>query len=120
MCPLNILDTDDVLRNPERLLDKAQQGLPSLVTHDGEPVMLAMPLGSDEASRGLRLDITASLYDREQISLGLAARIAGLCYGDMIDELGRRGIATIRLQPGEVKQEFAAFVRLRASTGRPN
>jgi predicted HTH domain antitoxin len=49
------------------------------------------------------------LYDREQISLGRAAEIAGLAYADMMDELGRRGIATIRLRPGELERELAAF-----------
>ena len=37
------------------------------------------------------------------------ARIAGLAYSEMIDELGRRGIATIRLAPGELERELAAF-----------
>lgn len=108
---MHTLTTDDLQREPQRLLDDAQRGLSSIVTRNGLPVMLAVPLGPGEASRGVRLDIAASLYDREQISLGLAARIAGLCYSDMINELGRRGIATIRLQPGELEQELAAFAR---------
>lgn len=108
---MHTITTDDLQREPQRLLDDAQRGLPSIVTRDGEPVLLALPLGTDETSRAVRLDIAASLYDRDQISLGLAARIGGLCYSDMIDELGRRGIATIRLQPGELGQELAAFGR---------
>ena len=43
------------------------------------------------------------------ISLGKAARISGLSYSEMIDELGRRDIATIRLGPGELERELAAF-----------
>jgi predicted HTH domain antitoxin len=39
----------------------------------------------------------------------LAARIAGLPYSDMVDELGRRGVATIRLGPGDLGRELAAF-----------
>lgn len=108
---MHTLTDQDLRHEPQALLDGARRGQATLVTSDGQPVMLALPLGDDEASRGVRLDIAASLYDREQISLGLAARIAGLCYSDMIDELGRRGIATIRLRPGELEQELASFGR---------
>jgi antitoxin (DNA-binding transcriptional repressor) of toxin-antitoxin stability system len=104
---LHTLTTEDLEREPRRLLADAHRGQASLVTRDGEPVMLALPLGPDPASREMRLDLAASLYDRNQISLGLAARIAGLCYGDMMDELGRRGIATIRLMPGDQDDALA-------------
>ena len=43
------------------------------------------------------------------ISLERAARISGLAYSEMIDELGRRGIATIRLTPFELERELASF-----------
>jgi hypothetical protein len=39
----------------------------------------------------------------------VAARIAGLAYTDMINELGRRNIAVVRLEPGELERELAAF-----------
>jgi predicted HTH domain antitoxin len=55
------------------------------------------------------VDLACTLFDREQISLGLAAQIAGLSCSEMIDELGRRGIVVIRLEPGELERELAAF-----------
>lgn len=71
--------------------------------------MLAVPLAAGLAAREVRLEIAARLYDHEQISLGVAARIAGLSYTDMIDELGRRDIAVVRLESGELERELAAF-----------
>jgi len=35
--------------------------------------------------------------------------IAGLACSEMIDELGRRGIAAIRLGQGELERELRAF-----------
>ena len=106
---MHTFTAEEVALRPQRLFDDATGGELSLVTRAGEPVMLAVPLGAGSDSQKVRLELAAHLYDRDQISLGLAARIAGLAYSEMIDELGRRGIATIRLQPGELERELAAF-----------
>jgi prevent-host-death family protein len=103
------ITADELKRQPELLIDGAQRGEPALVTRDGEPVLLAVPLGRGMPSQQARTELAAALFDREQISLGVAARIAGLSYSEMIDELGRRGIASIRLAPGELERELAAF-----------
>lgn len=100
---------EDLARQPQRLLEDAERGEMSLVTRSGEPVMLAVPLSGGPAAREVRLEIAARLYDHEQISLGVAARIVGLSYSDMIDELGRRNIAVVRLEPRELERELAAF-----------
>ena len=55
------------------------------------------------------------MYDHEQISLGVAARIAGVSYSEMIAELGGRDIAVIRMQPGEPGR---SLVLVRTETGR--
>lgn len=106
---MHTLTAEDLSRQPQRLLDDAARGQASLVTRAGEPVLLAVPLGAGVDTGEVRLELAARLYDSEQISLGVAARIAGLSYSSMIDALGERGIATIRLQPGDLERELAAF-----------
>lgn len=106
---MHTLTADELKRQPQQLIDDAQRGEPALVTRDGEPVLLAVPLGKGIESHEVRVHLAATLFDREQISLGLAARIAGLSYSEMIDELGRREIPVIRLSPGELERELAAF-----------
>lgn len=106
---MQTLTVEDLARQPQRLLDDAARGQASLVTRAGEPVLLAVPLGAGLDTREVRLELAARLYDGEQISLGVAARIAGLSCSEMIDALGARGIATIRLEPGELERELAAF-----------
>jgi predicted HTH domain antitoxin len=97
------------LEHPDRLLADTRSGAVALVTQDGEPVFIALPLGKGAGSSGAKLELAAALFDREQVSLGLAAQIAGLPYSEMVDELGRRGIAVIRLGPGELDRELAAL-----------
>ena len=106
---MHTLTVEDLALQPQRLLEDAERGEPSLVTRSGEPVMLAVPLAGGLDAREVRLELAARLYDHEQIGLGVAARIAGVPYSEMIDELGRRDIAVIRLEPGEVERELAAF-----------
>ena len=106
---MRTITADDLARQPQRLVDDAQRGDSAIVTVAGEPVLLALPLGKGLDSQPMLLELAVTLFDREQISLGLAARLAGLSYSEMIDELGRRGVAVIRLQPGELERELAAF-----------
>lgn len=106
---MHTLTADELMRQPQQLIDDAQRGELSIVTVAGEPVMMAWPLGKGIDSNAMLVDLAATLFDREQISLGLAARVAGLSYSEMVDELGRREIAVIRLEPGELERELAAF-----------
>lgn len=100
---------EDFAQQPQRLIALVERGELSLVSRAGSPVMLLVPLVSGLDGRKVRLELASRLYDQEQISLGLAARIAGLAYGEMLDELGRRDIPVVRLQPDELERELAAF-----------
>lgn len=106
---MHILTADELKRQPQLLIDDAQRGEPAIVTVAGEPVMMVWPLGKHNESDAMLVELAAALFDREQISLGRAARIAGLSYSEMIDELGRREIAVIPLEPGELERELASF-----------
>ena len=103
------ISVQQFLDHPDKVLADAQGGSIALVTQDGEPVLLAVPVGKGSESPAAKLELAVALFDREQVSLGLAAQIAGLSYGEMVDELGRRGIAVIRLAPGELAHELAAL-----------
>ena len=106
---MHTLTDDDIRREPSQLLDDAQRGQVTVVTSQGQALLMTLPLDHGAPAPGALLDLAATLYDSEQISLGRAAEIAGLAYADTMDELGRRGIATIRLRPGELERELAAF-----------
>jgi len=111
---MRTMTVDDVIRQPQRLIDDARRGDCVNISAAGEPVLLALPLGKGIVQQATLLELAITLFDSEQISLGRAARIAGLAYSEMIDELGRRGIAVIRLRPGELERELAGFGHERA------
>ncbi len=106
---MHTLTPDDLTRQPRQLLDDAARGEASLVMQDGQAVLLAVPLGAGLDSSEARCELAVRLFDLEQVSLGVAAQIAGLCYGDMVNELGRRGLAVIRTNADELERELVAF-----------
>jgi len=106
---MHTLTDDELRREPQTLLDDARRGEVTLITTAGRPVVMAVPLADGRPVQTALVDLAAQLYDREMISLERAARISGLAYSEMIDEMGRRGIATIRLTPGELERELASF-----------
>ena len=105
---MHTLTVEKLKQQPQQLLDGAQRGEPTIVTAAGEPILMAWPLG--KGSGAMLVELAATLFDREQISLGLAASIAGLSYSEMVDELGRRQIVVMRLEPGDLEHELSTFV----------
>ena len=106
---MHTLTDDELLREPKVLLDDARLGQLTVVTTSGQPLVLAVPLSADRPLQEGLIELAAQLYAQERISLERAAHIAGLSSSETIDEFGRRGIATIRLAPGDLERELAAI-----------
>lgn len=109
------LTSEELDRQPERLLDDARRGMSDIGTEAGEPVMLTLPLGKHSGSSTERLELAVTLYERDVLSLGLAAKVAGLSYSQMIDELGRRQIPVVRYSVEDLDRELD-FVRTLAGS----
>ena len=97
---------EQFLEHPDTLLSDAHSGAIAVVTQDGEPVFMAVPMGASLDSPGVRLELAVSLFDRGQVSISVASRIAGLSISEMIDELGRRQIPVARYSGEEFAEEM--------------
>ena len=107
---MHTLTTEELQRRPGQLLEDADRGELAVVTRDGEPLLLAVPLGRKGLDRpDVRTELAVRLFDHEQIGIGMAARIAGLSMVALTDELGRRRIPLIRTTAEELERELAAF-----------
>ena len=73
------------------------------------PADLEARLGERTVSRGLAV----GLYVSEEVTLGEAARIAGLTQGEFLRELGKRGIP-LRYGPEELAEDLATVDKLAA------
>jgi len=94
------------LEHPDRLLSQAQGGEISVVTQDGEPVFMAVPMGARLDSQEVRIELAISLFVREQISIGVASSIAGVSISEFIDELGKRRIPVTSYSGDEFEEEL--------------
>lgn len=94
----------------QRLLADIARGEPALITQDGQPLFMAVPMGAGLESPTVRLELAVGLFERGHISIATASRIAGLSTTEMIDELGKRSIPVVDYDQKELKEELA-YVR---------
>ena len=109
---MHTVTVDELKREPQAMLEDAARGEPTLVTAAGQAVMMSMPLRTGAPVRNALVDLAATLFDQDQIGLGRAARIAGLSYSEMINELGRRQIDVVRYSTAELDRELAYVATL--------
>jgi antitoxin (DNA-binding transcriptional repressor) of toxin-antitoxin stability system len=107
---MHTVTADDLKAEPQRLLDDARKGQADIVFVEGQPLMLTVPLGPPGSGGADRLELAVSLYEHDLIGLGLAAKVAGVSYSRMIDELGERRIPVVRYDGEDLERELA-YVR---------
>jgi predicted HTH domain antitoxin len=107
---MHTLTTEELQRRPGQLLEDADRGELAVVTRDGEPLLLVVPLRRKGLEQpDVRLELAVRPFHHEQISIGVAARIAGVSMAELMDDLGRRCIPLIRTTAEELERELAAF-----------
>lgn len=99
----------DLRKNTSALLSGAEDGELSIVTMHGTPVFFALPFDETLLRYGVSFALAIKLFDEELISLGRAARLAGLSVSEMIDKLGQYGIAVIRTTDEDLERELRDF-----------
>lgn len=99
----------DLREHTGELIRSAENGELSFITKHGTPVFVAVPFDETLLREGVGTALAIKLFDEERISLGRAAKLAGLSVSAMIDMLGRHGIAVIRTTAEDLERELADF-----------
>ncbi|WP_439535222.1 UPF0175 family protein [Methyloversatilis sp.] len=92
-----------------KMIRRAEEGRLSVVTSKGEPVFVAVPMHAGVLPEEVVTALAMRLFDEERVSLGMAARMAGLSVGEMMEVLGRHGIAVIRTGTDELQRSLLDF-----------
>ena len=91
--------TGDLVRN-------AEAGHLAVVAKHGQPVFVAVPFDEALLTHGVRPALAAKLFQEGVVSLGKAARMAGLPVEDFIERLGALGIPATDYPPEELDDEL--------------
>ena len=97
----------DLRERTGELVRNAEAGHLSVVAKHGHPLFVAVPLDETVLSRGVQVAMACKLYQDGVLSLGKAARFAGLSNEAFIEQLGSMGIPSVTYPPSELDDELA-------------
>ncbi len=106
---VQIFSIGDLREHVDDLVREARSGRLSVVTKDGEPIFLAIPFDESLLPGGLATTLATCLFEEESISLGQAARLAGVDVAEFMELLSRLKIPVARPRRGELEQELETF-----------
>jgi predicted HTH domain antitoxin len=99
----------DLREHTGQLIHGAEVGKLALVTKHGTPVFLAVPFSQDMLELGLLFALAIKLYQENIVTMGKAAKLAGVSLEVFIKKLGSLGIAAVDYSPSELQEELKIF-----------
>jgi prevent-host-death family protein len=106
---MNIFSVHELCEHSGKLIRGAERGELSVITKHGTPVFVAVPFDETLLREGVGKALAIKLFDDESVSLGRAAKLAGLSVSAMVDMLGRHGVAVIRTTDEDLERELGDF-----------
>lgn len=89
------------------LLKDAENGKLSLVTKHGRPAFLAVPFNKQLLTHGVNRSMALSLFQDGLITMGQAAKIAGMTQESFIELLGETEIPAVNYSPDDLEEELS-------------
>lgn len=96
----------DLRERSGELSREAEAGRPSLITKRGEPILVALPFTAALLDSGVKVALAEYLFKENILSLGKAARIAGMPYVLFSEHLSRMGIPVVDYPQEELEDEL--------------
>lgn len=105
MVPLEAFSVRDLRQRSGDLLREAEEGRLSVITKHGKPTILAVPFDEKLLSLGLHRALALHLVETRRVSLGQAARLAGMPLIDFMEWVGQAGVAVIDYPAEDLEAE---------------
>jgi prevent-host-death family protein len=97
----------DLRERTGALVRNAEEGHLSLISKHGHPLFVAVPLDEHLLESGVTVALACRLFAEKALSLGKAARLAGLSPQSFIEQLGAMGIPAVDYDPAQLDSELA-------------
>ena len=99
----------DLRERTGELVRNAEQGGLAVVAKHGHPLFVAVPLDDSLLRHGVHVALAIKLFQDGTISLGRAAKLAGLDDETFLDRLSSLGIPVADYAPEELDRELEAI-----------
>ncbi len=96
----------DLRERSGELSREAEAGHISLVTKRGQPLFVTIPMSETLLDQGTKVSLAEHLFKEGILSLGKAAKVAGMPYVTFSEHLSRLGIAVVDYSPDELEEEL--------------
>jgi len=96
----------DLRERTGALVRNAEEGHLSLISKHGHPLFVAVPLDEHLLESGVTVALACRLFAEKALSLGKAARLAGLSPQSFMEQLGAMGIPAVDYDPAELDSEL--------------
>jgi len=101
----------DLRERTGELVRNAEAGHLAIVAKHGHPLFVAVPLDEHALANGLSVALACRLFAERALSLGKAARFAGLSNEAFMAQLGAMGIAAVDYPADELDAELGVLDR---------
>ena len=79
-----------------------------LITKHGRPSILAVPFDERLLALGVHRALAVHLFERNHLTLGRAAKVAGVTPEEFVIVLGSAGVPAVDYPPEELEEEVGA------------
>lgn len=111
---MEVFSIRDLRERTGELVREAEAGHLSIVAKHGRPVFVALPMNEHLLREGVAVALAARLFAEKVVSLGKAAKLAGLPIEAFIERLGAMGIPTVDYPAEGIDADVAALGAQRA------
>lgn len=98
----------DLRERTGELVRNAEQGKLAVVAKHGHPLFVAVPLDDEMLREGVHVALAIKLFQDGVLSLGKAAKLAGLTYEGLVEHLATIGVRTVDYPPEDLDAELTA------------
>ncbi len=99
----------DLREKTGELVRQAEAGHLSIVAKHGRPLFVAVPMDEHLLKEGVAVAMAVRLFSEKVVSLGKAAKLAGLPIEAFIARLGAMGVPAVDYPLEELDEELAAI-----------
>jgi prevent-host-death family protein len=99
----------DLREKTGELVRQAEAGHLSIVAKHGRPLFVAVPMDEHLLKEGVAVAMAVRLFAERVVSLGKAAKLAGLPIEDFIARLGAMGVPAVDYPAEDLDEELAVL-----------